>query len=256
MRFLAIAAVFSLGAVGCSSKPSTKTVRVAAAADLSRGFEELGKAFQARTGIQPIFTFGSSGMLSKQIEQGAPFFLFASASKQYAEVPVAAGRCDKASITIYAHGRLAVWTPPGIPGPKTFAELADARFTRISIANPDHAPYGKAAQQALEKAGIYPAVKDRLVLGDNVQAAFEFARSKNADAAIIAMSLVVDKGSFLAVDKALYEPLDQALVVCGTGEEAERGHELADFIASPDGREIMTRYGFSLGDELPPVAAP
>jgi molybdate transport system substrate-binding protein len=242
-------------ALGCSSKPSPKTVRVAAAADLSRSFEELGKAFTSRTGITPIFTFGSSGMLAKQIEQGAPFFLFASASREYAEVPIAADRCDRSSVATYARGRLAVWTPPGIPGPKTFAELADVRFTRISIANPDHAPYGKAAQQALEKAGIYAAVKDRLVLGDNVQAAFEFAKSKNADATIIALSLVVDKGSFLAVDSALYEPLDQVLVVCGSGDEAERGHELADFIASPDGREIMTRYGFSLGTEVP-VARP
>ena len=246
MRLLVIAAI---AALGCSAKSSGKTVRVAAAADLARGFEELGKAFQARTGIEPIFTFGSSGMLAKQIEQGAPFYLFASASKQYADIPIVAGRCDKSSETLYARGRLAVWSPAGVQGPTSFADLADPRFTHISIANPDHAPYGKAAQQAFEKAGIYDKIKDRLVLADNVQAAFEYAKLKNADVAVIALSLVVDKGSFLAVDPSLHDPLEQELVVCGTGEESDRARQLAAFIASPDGREIMMRYGFMLGDD-------
>jgi molybdate transport system substrate-binding protein len=241
----------ALALAACSSGTDHKQVRVAAAADLARAFEEVGRAFHAKTGIEPLFTFGSSGMLAKQIENSAPYYLFAAANLQYAEDVAAAGRCDKASITPYARGRLAVWTPDGVVAPKTFAELADPRFAKIAIADPEHAPYGKAAQQALEKAGLWDKVKDKLVLGDNVQATLRFAQTKNADAAIVALSLasVSDGGAALQVDPALHAPLDQSLIVCGTGEEAAAARQLVQFINSTDGREIMTRYGFLLPNE-------
>ena len=228
-----------------------KTVRVAAAADLARAFEELGKAFQARTGIEALFTFGSSGMLAKQIENSAPFYLFAAANREYADEAAHSGHCDAGSISPYARGRIVVWTPSGVAAPKTLAELADARFSKIAIANPEHAPYGQAAQQALEKAGVWEQVKDRIVPGDNVQSALRFAQTRNADAAIVALSLAVvsDGGAFLQIDSALHAPLEQSLVVCGTGAEADRARQLVQFIASPDGREIMTRYGFLLPNE-------
>ena len=226
-------------------------MRVAAAADLAQAFEEVGKAFRAKTGIEPLFTFGSSGMLAKQIENSAPFYLFAAANRAYAEEAVASGRCDKTSMAAYARGRIVVWTPAGVVAPQTLAELADARFAKIAIANPDHAPYGKAAQEALQKAGVWDKVVDRLVLGDNVQSTRRFAQTKNADAAIIALSLAVvsDGGASLPIDPAMHAPLDQSLVVCGTGEEADRARQLEQFIGTADGREIMTRYGFLLPTE-------
>lgn len=224
---------------------------MAAAADLAQAFEEVGKAFQARTGIEPLFTFGSSGMLAKQIEQSAPYFLFAAANRAYAEAAAASGHCDSGTMTSYALGRVVVWTPPGVAAPAKLADLADPRFSKIAIANPEHAPYGMAAQQALEKAGIWDTIKDRLVLGDNVQATLRFAQTRNADAAIVALSLAVvnDGGAFLQIDPAMHTPLDQNLVVCGTGTEADYARQLVAFIASPDGREIMTRYGFLLANE-------
>jgi molybdate transport system substrate-binding protein len=226
-------------------------VRVAAAADLTRAFEEIGKEFTSKTGIVVEFNFGSSGLLAKQIEQGAPFFLFAAANKNYADAVVQAGRCDGSSSRMYARGRIVVWTRAGIAAPVKLTDLAEERFKKIVIANPDHAPYGVAAKQALEKAGVWSQIESRIVLAENVQATMLYARDGNAEAAIVALSLAVvtDGGAFLPIDQSLHTPLEQQLVVCGNGEEADRARQLADFINSRDGREIMTRYGFLLPDE-------
>ena len=226
-------------------------MRVAAASDLSRAFEELGKDFEKKTGITPVFDFSSSGLLSKQIEQGAPYYLFAAASKSYVDEVVHAGRCDGNSRKPYARGRVVVWCPNGVAAPVKLEDLADPRFRRIAIANPEHAPYGQAAKQALEKAGVWDKIQDRLVLGDSVQAAMKYAEDKSVDASLVALSLAVvtDGGSFLAVDQTLYDPLDQELVVCGNGEEADAARRLVEFISSPEGREVMTRYGFLLPSE-------
>jgi len=238
-------------AAACSSKSSGRTVRVAAASDLSRAFEEIGKEFATRTGITPEFNFGSSGLLAKQIEQGAPYFLFAAANKAFAQQVIAAGRCDGASSRMYARGRIVVWTPSGIAAPVKLTDLTDPRFKKIAIANPEHAPYGTAAKQALEKVGVWSQIEDRVVLAENVQATMLYARERNAEAALVALSLAVvtDGGAFLPIDQSLHDPLDQQLVVCGNGEEADAARQLANFISSREGREIMTRYGFLLPSE-------
>jgi molybdate transport system substrate-binding protein len=240
--------------VACSSKSQGRTVRVAAAADLARAFEELGKAFAQKTGITPQFDFGSSGMLAKQIEQGAPFYLYAAANRSYVDQVVQAGRCDAKTTRSYARGRIVVWCPNGTAAPVKLEDLLDPRFKKIAIANPDHAPYGAAAKQALQKAGIWDQLQSKLVLGENVEATMQYARTHTVDASIIALSLAVvsDGGAFLPIDPSLYDPLDQAMVVCGNGEEADRAHQFLDFVMSPDGREVMTRYGFTLPDDHAP----
>jgi molybdate transport system substrate-binding protein len=240
----------------CSSKSSGHSVRVAAASDLARAFEELGREFEKQTKITPIFDFNSSGLLAKQIEQGAPYFLFAAASKGYVDQVVARGRCDGTSAQLYSRGRLVVWTRGAAP--VTLADLADARFARIAIANPEHAPYGAAAKQALEAAGLWDKVASRIVIADSVQAAMTYAREGSADAAFVALSLavVIDGGAFLRVDPALHAPLDQTLVVCGNGPEADAARQLARYIMSREGREIMTRYGFTLDPSPSPSPSP
>jgi molybdate transport system substrate-binding protein len=174
--------------------------------------------------------------------------MFASANKEFADQVVKVGRCDGASMRQYARGRIVVWCPTGTPAPVKLTDLTDPRFRRIAIANPDHAPYGKAAKQALERAGIWDQVADHVKFGESVQAAMQYARSGAVDASIVALSLAVvtDGGAFLAIDQSQYDPLDQELVVCGNGEEADAAHQFVDYISSPEGREVMTRYGFLL----------
>ena len=248
-----VAVVLAGWLAACSSKSDGRTVRIAAASDLQRAFTELGAEFKTRTGITPEFNFGSSGLLAKQIEQGAPFFLFASANKAFAEQVVTAGRCDASTSRLYAQGRIVVWTAPGKKAPMALADLANPEFKRIGIANPDHAPYGVAAKQALESSGVWAQIQDKVVFAENIQATMLIAKNGDVDAAFVALSLAVvaDGGTSLKVDPALYKPLDQMLVVCGKGEEADAARRFADFIDTREGREVMSRYGFQLPTDKP-----
>jgi molybdate transport system substrate-binding protein len=272
--FAALVTALALGTAACSKKPADprpedtrpveakpaapRKLRVAAAADLTKALGEVTAAFQARTGTTVEVQFGASGLLAKQIEQGAPFALFAAANRSFVDQVVQAGKCDGATVRSYARGRVVVWTPAKVLPPTTLADLADPRFTKIAIANPDTAPYGKAARQALEKSGVWPKIQDRIVLGENVQATLTYAIKGNVDAALVALSLAIgtEGGSYLPVDPELHAPLDQALVVCGTGPEADDAKKLAELIASPEGRVLMNHYGFLQAGEPVPTNPP
>lgn len=248
-----LAAVLATWALACSPKPSPHAIRVAAAADLAHAFAELASEFQQKTGIHVEVEYGSSGLLAKQIEQGAPFALFAAANRDYVDQVIKAGKCDAATAQSYARGRLVVWTRGGVARPEKLADLADPRFKKIAIANPEHAPYGKAAKQALERAGLWAQLQDRIVLGENVQATMLYARDGNADAALVAQSLaaVTTGGASLPVDPALHAPLDQAMVACGSKAMIADAVQLEAFVASREGREVMSRYGFTLPADAP-----
>jgi molybdate transport system substrate-binding protein len=233
----------------CSpSKSDGRVVRIAAASDLAKAFAELGNEFQQRTGIQAKLTFGSSGLLSTQIVEGAPFFLFAAANKEFVAKVVSSGKCDGSTVKLYGRGRIVVWTSKEVLAPVKLGDLADTRFKRIAIANPEHAPYGAAAKQALEKVGLWPQISNRMVYAENILQTMQYARTGNADASVVALSLAVvsDGGAYLPIDPALHDPLDQQLVVCGNGPEADAARQFADFVSSREGREVMTRYGFAL----------
>ena len=246
---VALAGSFALACTG-KAPAGTTAIRVAAAADLARAFEDVGKAFEARSGKKVTLTFGSTGLLAKQIAEGAPFDLFAAANVSFVDEAVKTGRCHADTKSLYARGRIVVWTRAGTSKVASLADLSDPRFVKIAIANPEHAPYGKAAREALQKAGLWDALKPRLVFGENVQQALQFAQSGNADAAIVALSLAtVADGAFSVVPEAEHAPLDQALVVCGTGPRAAVAKDFAAFVGSPDGRAIMNRYGFVLPGE-------
>jgi molybdate transport system substrate-binding protein len=234
---------------GCQGPPqvSVEPVRVAAASDLALAFAELGRLFEARTGQKVTFSFAASGVLTKQLAQGAPYDLFAAANASFAESAVASGACRAGSKTNYARGHLAVWSKRGGVAPaKSLADLADPRFKRIAIANPEHAPYGKAAREALTAAGVWDAVAPRLVYGENVRQALQLAQTGNVEASIVALSLVFDDGSGarLPVDPALHAPLTQTLVVCQHGKNEEGAKLLARLLASPEGQALLQRYGF------------
>jgi len=234
----------------CKAAPS-EPLRVAAAADLAHAFSELGPAFEAQAPADLKLTLGSTGLLARQIIQGAPFDLFLAANVGYVEQVVKAGACDGNTQKTYARGRLVIWTKGAGGAELTPASLGDARFKHIAIANPEHAPYGKAARDALTRAGVWDRVAERMVYGENVQQAFELAQSGNADVAIVGLSLAIGSadGTWSMIDEASYAPIDQALVVCKHGTSEARARRLAAFIAAPEGRAILRKYGFLMPGE-------
>ncbi len=223
--------------LGCR-RSETPPLRVAAASDLTVAFEEIGRQFQARTGQAVVFSFGSTGLLAKQIAQGAPFDVFAAANIAFVDEVVKAGACDGTSKRPYARGRVIVWARKG-SGPKQLTDLVEPRFAKIAIANPEHAPYGRAARQALEASGIWERLQGKLVFGENVQQTLKYAQTGNVDAAIVALSLAAE-GDRLVIDEQLHEPLVQAMVVC-----REPGQAFVDLVLSPDGRAVLDRAGFA-----------
>lgn len=240
---LAVTLAGALAGAGCR-RGRSGTVKIAAASDLANAFEELGALYAKRTGVEPVFTFGSSGLLAKQLEQGAPYAVFAAANQSYVDGLVAAGRCDPASKRLYARGRLAVWSRR--EAVDRLSDLAGPAFRKIAIANPEHAPYGIAARQALLASELWDDVQGKLVYAENVRQAMQWAQDGQADAAIVALSLatVTEGGRSMNVNPALHAPLDQAAAVCGEGKAAADGARFLELLASPEGKEIMQRYGF------------
>jgi molybdate transport system substrate-binding protein len=238
-------------ALGCRA-PAAPVVQVAAAADLARAFEEVGRGFEAQGGPHVRFTFGSTGLLARQVEQGAPFDVFAAANQSFVDDVVKAGACDPSTQALYARGRIALWSKAGrVEPPLVPADLAHPRFTRIAIANPDHAPYGRAAREAFEAVGAWAAVQPRLVFGENVRQTLQFAQTGNVDAAVVALSLIVDdtQNPWRLVEESLHQPLDQALVVCSRGPNRAGGEAFVRYLGSEAGRKVMRRYGFLLPGE-------
>lgn len=239
---------------GCSreqDRDEEQPVQVAAAADLANAFAEMGRAFADLGGQEVVFSFGSTGLLAMQLKEGAPFDLFAAAHMSYVDNVIAAGACDGATTAPYARGRIALWSKAGgVAAPPSLAALTDKAYTRIAIANPDHAPYGHAARAALRSAGVWEALEARLVFGENVRQALQFAESGNVEVAIVALPLIVHDrvNSWTLVDESLHEPIDQALVVCTKGKNRAGGVAFARFVASARGREILIAHGF-----LPPA---
>ena len=248
---IAIAAASALAAaLSACSASSDARVTVAAAADLRYALDEvIAIAQDANPGVDYAVTYGSSGQFLQQIENGAPFDLYLSADLAYPQMLVDSGRVSETFT--YAVGRLVLWVPDGSPlDPRDgLAVLRDAE--RISIANPEHAPYGRAAVAAMERAGVYDDVRTRLVLGENVAQAAEFVTTGNADAGIVALSLVLsdplrEVGTWWEIPLQDFPTIVQGGAVL-TDSPAARA--LRDTLTSPEGREILARYGFILQED-------
>lgn len=270
LALVALAAVLGAGAAACDGGRASghgdgaggggarkgEPLRVAAAADLAVAFAEVGKAFEQSSGKKVEFSFGSTGLLAKQISEGAPFDVFAAANVSYVDDVVRANACNGDTKQLYAKGRIVVWSKDKTLLPAKLEELREAKYAKVSIANPDHAPYGVAAQQAMTRSGVWQTVQPRTVYGENVQQALMFAQSGNAEVAVVALSLAVTSGgSYLAIDPELHAPLDQAMVVCKGGSSGGKPNEarsFVEFVSSEPGRAIMRKYGFLLPGEAPP----
>jgi len=230
------------------SKPSEVTV--AAASDLTPAFEEVGREFQAAQNIKVVFNFGSSDMLARQIENGAPIDLFASANVDYVNQLEQKGLIVPDTKKLYARGRITLWTLKD--GPVQIDKITDLtrpEVKRVAIANPEHAPYGMAARDALEQSGVWEAVKPKLVYGENIRQTLQYAQTGNVEVAIVALSLSMQSdGRWVLVPEELHKPLDQGLAVIKGAKDERAAREFIDFILGPQGQAIMGKYGFTLPD--------
>ena len=249
---LAIATVLFVSCSGNSNRPAA-TLTVSAAADLMPAFKEIGKLFEQESGTKATFNFGSTGQLTQQIEQGAPVDLFAAANVSFIEQLEAKKLILSDTKALYARGRITIWTRnDSALRLERVEDLARPQVGRIAIANPEHAPYGVAAREALQSAGVLDQVKSKLVFGENVAQTLQFAESGNVDVAIVALSLSTQsQGRWVLIPEVLHKPLNQALaVIAGTKQEAE-ARRFAAFVNSEKGRAVMRQYGFILPGEEP-----
>jgi len=233
---------------GCSRAGALEspTLTVAAAADLHFAFTEISRQFQKETGVPVTLVFGSSGQLAQQIENGAPFDLFAAASEAYIDRLAARGLIVPGSRQLYAQGRLAiVVNRQSGRTVERLEDLADPSLGPIAIANPDHAPYGLAARQALERAGLWEQVQPRIVMGENVRQALQFVQTGDAPVGIVALSVAdVPEVRYTLISPDLHEPINQALAILKSSAQPELARRFIEFVNGPVGRPIMRRYGF------------
>jgi molybdate transport system substrate-binding protein len=229
-------------------------ITVAAAADLNPVLTEVAAKYKSETGNSVRLSFGSSGNLTQQIKNGAPFDVFFSADEDYARGLIKEGFADNGSLYRYAIGRLVLWVPAtstlDLQG-KGMNVLLDAAVKKIAIANPLHAPYGRAAAAALRHFGLYEKVGDRLVLGENVSQAAQFVESGNAQAGLVALSHVLapgmkDKGKYWQVPLDAYPELNQSAVVLSNSRHKQAAATFLEYLKGRAARSILEQYGFAL----------
>ena len=227
--------------------------RVAAAADLQYALPEIALAFAAGGGQPPRLSFGSSGVFAHQIVNGAPFELFFSADESYVALVHQAGRSEDEGAP-YATGRIVLFIPKGsaIVADRDLADLGraarDGRLQRLAMANPEHAPYGRAAREALQHQGLWPELGSRLALGENAAQAAQFVATGNAQAGILPLSLALgpalaERGAFMTLPASWHAPLRQRMVLLkGAGESARAFYR---FLGQEQARAILARHGFA-----------
>ena len=233
---------------GASGRPE---LTVAAAADLQFAFREVGDLFEEECGCRVTFIFGSSGKLTTQIESGLPADLFASADVAYVERLREKGLLLDDTQQTYAVGRLvlAVNKDSDVKAER-LRDLLEAEVDNVAIANPEHAPYGVAAMEALRTEGIWEDLRPRLVYGENVRQALQYVQTGDAEAGIVALSVVdVPEVSYTVIDESLHQPLRQSMAALRRTGEEQTARDFIAFVNGPLGRPIMERYGFMLTEE-------
>ena len=226
---------------------------VAAASDLQFALREIAERFEKSGGTKVSLVLGSSGNFFSQIQNGAPFDLFFSADKDYPRRLEATGFAEPGSVYCYGRGKIVLWArrDSGIDVRRGLAVLREPGIKKIAIANPAHAPYGRAAETALRREGLWEKVAGRIVLGENISQTFQFVETGNADAGIIALSLALapaarDKGNYFVIAPSSYDPIEQAAMVLKASHHKADGIRFMEFLKSPQAGELLKQYGFDL----------
>jgi molybdate transport system substrate-binding protein len=230
-----------------------RALTIAAAADLQSALPAIASRFEKETGQKITLTFGSSGNFFTQIQNGAPFDVFVSADIDYPRRLERAGQADRGSLYEYATGRLVLWTrhDSGIDVRRGLAALTDARVRHIAIANPEHAPYGRAAVASFRHEGLYERVRSKLVLGENISQAAQFAQSGSAEVGVLALSLALSptlksSGTYVDIPESWYPRLEQAAVVLASSRQKALARQFVDYLKKPESVRILQSYGFAV----------
>lgn len=247
-----VVAAAIVGTSGCKKEPvkqkqtavkitnaPVEEITVSAASDLKIALPDIAKAFEKKTGTRVLINFGSTGELARQIEQGAPVDLFLAANKKYVDDLVAKKLAGEKT-RHYATGLIVL-----IGNAKNLDELKDVSIKNIAIANPEHAPYGMAAKEALQEAGVWSAIEERLVFGENIAQTMEYVKTGNADAGIVALSLVKPAGiRYVDIDEDLYKPIEQWVGLISGSGGSKTARALMEFLVQPEAKKILKSGGF------------
>jgi molybdate transport system substrate-binding protein len=234
------------------AQPALLAITVYAAADLDMAFREIKPLFEKATGTRVTLVMGSTGNLAKQIEHGAPADVFFAANESFIDDLLAAGGVIPQTRALYAQGRLVLATPTkSAVAVRELADLLKPEVRRVAIANPAHAPYGRAAQEALESVGVWEKVKPKLVYGENIRHTLQFIETGAVEAGIVALSVAgVPDVRYVPIVPKLHKPLNQVAAVVKRSARPELGLAFIQFLNGPEGRPIMKRYGFLLPGEF------
>ena len=246
-----LVAAFAL--LTCVPALRAQEITVAAAADLQFAFQDVAARFEKQTGARVKLIFGSSGNFFAQLQNGAPFDVFFSADIGYPQKLEAAGLTEPGTLYRYATGKIVLWAPKGsqLDVGRGLAVLLDPNVHQIAIANPEHAPYGRAAVAALKSEKLYGRLSSKFVLGENISQTASFVVSGSADAGIIALSLALapsmkEKGKYFEIPGDDYPAIEQAAVVMKSSPQKATAEKFVNFLKQPAIVELLKSYGFSV----------
>jgi len=245
---LLIIVTFCGGVRQSEARTAEREITVAAAANLMQVLQDISADFEKQTRIHAVLSFGSTAVLTSQIENSAPFDVFLAADAEHVEKLASEHLLVAASAAVYATGVLALWIPAGTKVKlNAVRELAQANVHVIAVANPKLAPYGTATVETLQHAGIWDRVKDRIVYAENISMSKQYGISGNADAVFTAYSLVFrDKGKVISVPESMHAPIVQKLGVLASSQHKEAAQSFAEFVLYGPGRATLARYGYKV----------
>ena len=250
-RFLTILLLLCCYLVG-SSLAFAQELTVAAAADLQFALRDLASTFEKQTGTSVKISFGSSGNFANQIANGAPFDMFFSADLGYPRHLEEAGLTEPGTLYHYADGKIVLWArEPRFDVTRGLFLLVDPGIRKIAVANPQHAPYGRAAVAALQHEHLYDKVQNKLVFGENISQTAQFVDTGNADVGIVALSLLLaptmqGKGKYFLIPDSDYPPIEQGCVVLKSAKNKALAQQFLAFVKQPQTVALLRKYGFGL----------
>jgi molybdate transport system substrate-binding protein len=250
-EFLVVCLV--LISISCHSQSSKNSqahrseLVVAAAANLTEAFAEIGPRFTSKTGIHVVFSFGATADLARQIENGAPFDIFAAADTEHVDLLERKDLITPGTRALYARGRLVMWLPPGSTLKATqIADITAKGFERVAIAKPDIAPYGQATVESLRALGIWSQIQSKVIYGQNVSQTKQYAATGNAEVAFIPLALVKPgEGTYIEVNEESHQPINQALGIVKDSPKQAAARQFVDFLLGAEGQDILLQKGYS-----------